>query len=32
MNAKKIVVKTEAYNVSNLPVVIEQGLIQYFTF
>lgn len=32
MNAKKIIVKTEAYNVSNLRVVIEEGLIQYFTF
>lgn len=36
MNAKKIILKTEAYSVSNLPVIIkhilEQGLIQYFTF
>lgn len=32
MNTKKCILKTEAYNVSNLPAVIEQGLIQYFTF
>lgn len=36
MNAKKFILKTEAYSVTNLSVaikyILEQGLIQYFRF